>query len=1516
MKKIFTLLVLGIILSTQIAEAQGRVNYDRKWFLGLNLGGTYHSNTEVDVNKMYRGGTGFTLGRSFNYNKGNFLSFDLRARYLIAAYRGLATQNFMLDSSNYNILGLGNELQQYQTDYGFYKPNFHSWVNDWSLELQINTNLLREKTGWNLFVFGGIGTVRYHTTIDLYDNDVTFQIKPQDKLDEKGVHYLDYETNVINKRTWMPSFGAGISKQITPNIAFEIMGRMTWTRNNDFDAMPYNLDGTISNINDRYHYASAGFKFRLGWGEGDVSVNSNSHHDNTSNNINNSSTPCISPTISAISPTNNVTVTNNNILVKASIKGKSNGTTIKLYQNNVLKGNMNYDRRNNDASRNIVLTEGINTVKIVVKNSCGTDEKSINIIYINNNTPCNPPSIGNISPVNNTTALNKTIKVSALINGFTDGTSINLYKNNILQGNMSYNTSTHKASKTIDLAVGENALKIVVSNACGTNEKTINITYNRNELPCTPPSITSVSPINNTTVTNSNIQVSAVINGFTNGTSIKLYKNNILQGNMSYNTSTHKASKTISLSEGNNSIKIIVSNDCGTNEKTVVVNYTKEEPCVTPTIGYVSPQPNATLTNANVTIDAQINNFISGTSIKLYKNNVFVGNMIYNAATSVASKSVVLSNGNNNFKIIVSNACGNNQSSFTLIHKSETPCTPPTIGITSPLNNTTLTTSSINVDAIINNYVLGTTIQLYQNNTLVGNMDYNNVTHKASKAITLVQGNNSFKVRVTNSCGNDEKTFVVIYKGSNSIPCNEPTATAYNPQNTNITQSDANITLKIKTTNITSNTQIEVTNNNAIIPFNFNVATQMITININNLNYGLNTIKTTVTNNCGNYKMIYNVTRERCKLPVIGFNSNGTTTNSTYIFNATISNLNDANLITLTLNGTPHNFNFNENTGELLSTLTLQPGNNTISVSVNKCKEIIKNLNVIYTSPCNAPTINISTANTSISPTYVFKANITNIDDANNLTVKHNGNVVNSTFTSGNGQLKAYLTLVEGQNTIQVIANGCETVTKDFVVTYEKPCVTPTITVTSDMTSTSSTYSLTVTITGDVTQADINVVSNGGMTQFGWVDFNKNLHQLTATINLTEGENTITITVNGCETVTESIVINYKSPGGHDTPGSEGPNSESNETAEDTTTVNNSPEDNATGNSNNTGNSNSNGGENTNEVEGDNNENNNTNNNDNPSENPNESCGPRFNPGNSDWEFCLTTPSGVYTRDDLANNPNFTYSGAATSLFFKPIAGGGNATVNGNSYTIQNGKYYLFTGNLTVDVSSSHPGSMGHWEVCLTASTSPTFGNGNNRPTSPCENNDDGNKNENTNQPEIIKISPSKNTAIVNSSTYLFKAKVNNINSKNEVTIFVNGIKQTNFIYSKSSNQVSLVARLKKGQNTIRIEASNNNGKDVEDYIITYQNSNTGTKPSTGSGTKPKTGTTTKPKTGTTTKPKTGSTGTKTIGGKSTGTSKTKTSGTKSSGSTTIKPKTGTTTTKTGTSGTKNTGTTINKGGK
>ena len=115
-----------------------------------------------------------------------------------------------------------------------------------------------------------------------------------------------------------------------------------------------------------------------------------------------------------------------------------------------------------------------------------------------------------------------------------------------------------------------------------------------------------------------------------------------------------------------------------------------------------------------------------------------------------------------------------------------------------------------------------------------------------------------------------------------------------------------------------------------------------------------------------------------------------------------------------------------------------------------------------------------------------------------------------------------------------------------------------------------------------------------------------------------------------------------------------------------------------------------------------------------------EACGLRINPGNSTWQFCMETPSGTFSRENLTN-ANFSYSGPATSLYFMPIGGGGDVMVNGSPYAIRSGQYYLFTGNLNVTVSTKNPGSMGQWSVCISADREPVSGNGNNRPKSPCE---------------------------------------------------------------------------------------------------------------------------------------------------------------------------------------------------
>jgi hypothetical protein len=109
----------------------------------------------------------------------------------------------------------------------------------------------------------------------------------------------------------------------------------------------------------------------------------------------------------------------------------------------------------------------------------------------------------------------------------------------------------------------------------------------------------------------------------------------------------------------------------------------------------------------------------------------------------------------------------------------------------------------------------------------------------------------------------------------------------------------------------------------------------------------------------------------------------------------------------------------------------------------------------------------------------------------------------------------------------------------------------------------------------------------------------------------------------------------------------------------------------------------------------------------------------RINPGNADWQFCLVTGRGTYTRADLKSSA-FSYSGSASSLYFKPIAGGGTALVNGKPFTLNSGQYYLFSGSLQVKVTNSRKGAMGQWSVYVKSGSAPRTGKGNRQPQSPC----------------------------------------------------------------------------------------------------------------------------------------------------------------------------------------------------
>jgi hypothetical protein len=255
MKTIYTLLFL--LASTSFYFAQ-KVNYESsKWFWGFNIGSTWSSTDLQDENYN---GFGLTLGRSFNYDYGHALSFDVRGRFLAGQWYGQGTDYATLVGANVN-----QALQPYLIGDQKYVHNFRTDARELDLELVLHAGKLRERTGFDPYVFGGVGLTWQQNWTDaldtsglIYDYNAMAAAGPLSEqlpgaLDNIYETRLDGYTNNEWQVNWMPSLGFGLAYH-RGRVSFGIEHKTTFSMADDFDGLQ---DQTVRLRNDWYHYTSA-----------------------------------------------------------------------------------------------------------------------------------------------------------------------------------------------------------------------------------------------------------------------------------------------------------------------------------------------------------------------------------------------------------------------------------------------------------------------------------------------------------------------------------------------------------------------------------------------------------------------------------------------------------------------------------------------------------------------------------------------------------------------------------------------------------------------------------------------------------------------------------------------------------------------------------------------------------------------------------------------------------------------------------------------------------------------------------------------------------------------------------------------------------------------------------------------------------------------------------------------------------------------------------------------------------
>ena len=1111
MRKLYALLLF--VLTVQIANAQ-QVDYNSsKWFWGLNYGGTWHS---TDLSHERYNGWGLTLGRSYNYDYGRNLSFDLRGRFLSGEWYGQSDALTQLTSSVHPALGA------LYSNNANYVHNFRSDIRELDLELVIHAGRLRERTGWDPFVFGGLGLTWQQTwadalldsTISIYDYN---SLDPQQPAQQQLIGVLDdiYETRLDGLQgndwavNWMPSLGFGLAYH-KGRFSIGVEHKTTFTMADAFDGL-IQTDPRLRN--DWYHYTSGFFQIHF---KNRAPKPISSRDNNPINNQSPFIPDCLQPNVQVINgQINPITVQQSVFLLNASISGHLNNNQVQILHNGMLLNGFNFNPNNGLLQRSINLLPGSNTIRVAAFNDCGSAFDQIMINY----DDCLSPQLFWLHPSAPGTTTNQNIfSLNVQLAGSTQNGQLVVLHNNIPAANAQQIGNTISAN--LVLTPGLNTFQVRYSNACGTAQINSSINFQN----CLAPIITVTSPVINTTLNNAALRLRATISHISNRNNIKIILNGLEQTAFTFNQSGQLELSTQLLS-GINTITITAANDCGSDIQTFTYNFND---CQAPII---SLQGNLNIASANnpivvsspnFTVSATLQYMPSQNGLSVTNNGAPVAfdftNGNFNSINGSLNATINLQPGLNQIVINAVRSCG--QAAQTIFVRYDN-CIAPAITLMQPTaSGTTTSNQTLALVANVSQVATSQSIQVTWNGTSV---PFSWTNNQVTSTINLQQGNNMIEIQATNACGNDTENLVI-----NLVQCQAPqiSVNAPIPNGTNTSNSSLNYTA-ILTNTLANQIQLTVNGQAQNYSFNNNQVSAAIT-----LQPGDNLIQLIATNACGRAIENWHVHYEQCTAPQISNTrpqTNVQNAEQQINVSAQLVGITNPNEISLLVNGAPSVFNFLN--GLFSATQQLQPGTNTLALSVtNNCGSAVHVWTFNY-QPCVSPQIALANqalnGSTVNSAAIQLSAQVTALTAAQ-LTLSLNGQS-GQPFTLQNQNFSAALNLQIGPNIIVIQGkNVCERTSQTLHINYT-PCVQPGVQITSPAAGLFGVSNPNIIVTATVDQitdlSEVQVFNNSaaliGATLVG--------NQLSTPIVLQAGINNIVITVtNNCGTATQNREIRYE----------------------------------------------------------------------------------------------------------------------------------------------------------------------------------------------------------------------------------------------------------------------------------------------------------------------------------------------------------------------------------------------------
>ncbi|MBI1837839.1 MAG: hypothetical protein HYR91_11310 [Flavobacteriia bacterium] len=1147
MKKIL-LFAVNLLLFSTISFAQLKLDYDNdsKWFWGFNYGATWNTS---DVNYKLNHGWGLTLGKSFNYNYGKVFSFDIRARYLHGTWYGQNTDTSGF-SSNYT--GIYNQTNlNYKDSLGFAIHNFRADVNRLALELVLHANRIRENTGWDPYVFGGVGLTWYNSYTNI-KNDKSFELNPIYQYDSTSHHTSTslinlqdktYETPLSSQRpSFMPSLGFGLGYQIGKRVSIGFEHKTTFTQTDNFDGVIL----ASKYKQDLYHYTSAYIRFQL---------KSGSSRDNNTTQNSNPVNPTSNPQPPIVAFTNpnttGTTVNTPNFSIKADVKYVDNRDHVIFKQENVINNNFTYDAVTDHFISNVVLQLGANTFEITGNNQYGTDVKTTIVIYKREDGT--PPVVTITNPnLNPTTVNNPGYNFSATVLNLTQQAQISLTQNGQTQTSFTFNPTTHVVNAALVLQPGSNNIVITGTNAFGTDSKSTIINYERPQTEL-PPVVTITNPtINPYTVSEVSYNLAATVLNVSTKNQITVKVNGQNTTNFTYNPSNHSVAVPLNLIIGSNTIAITGTNTVGSDSKSTVIIYRKADVILPPVVTFITPNIDPYTSNTPIyLVSANVTNVNVAAGIQILFNGTTLSNFDFNPSTHLVSFNSNLIEGANTISIKGTNTAGSDVEDQTIIYVKPAVILPPVVTYIDPISTPTTVYNPIyNLQAKVLNVDGSSNIEVKINNIATTNFTYNNASKVVALQVNLALGANIIEIKGTNTVGHDLASTTIIYRKQDvAVP---PVVTITNPSSNPHTSNIPSQSIIASVLNVETQQNIQVNVNGSILSnFSYNNVTKIVTFTMNLLE-GNNNVTISGSNNAGqasDSRVIIYKKDVIAPPPFVTFvnpAAAGSTVNiPSFQMKATVSNVSTINQIELKKDGQIINqtlYSFNATTKEVVFNTNLNPGNNqfevkgTNTVGTHNATSSINYVTV--TPPCDKPNLTINNPNSSTievnQNTFTLNGTATHITQTNQIKIIVNGiEQASGIYNISTGIFTKEINLVQNLNTIEIkVTNTCGTVSQTRIIKYtpivapcNNPIIQPLSPNTMRYTTENSTLNISASVVNVINHDQIQVKVNGINVPF---TFDASSLIISASVSFVNNSNTVEILVkNECGTANYKWNVNY-----------------------------------------------------------------------------------------------------------------------------------------------------------------------------------------------------------------------------------------------------------------------------------------------------------------------------------------------------------------------------------------------------